>query len=287
MLSASLLLTVVLSQYSRSHVDLGDPSSQCVWWVEDSVITYRQGAAGNPETPGETEFAAVAAAFATWNTQLERCGSLRLVEGPRTQSRAVGYDAKSASNENVVLFRLTDCDDVVPAGNACLAKGTCGDTFDCWEHANGALALTTTSYNPDTGRIYDSDIELNTRRFIFTTVDSPPCVSPNFNTSCVASDVQNTITHEAGHLLGLTHFNVAGGTMNAQANPGELIKRTLDDGSKQFICDVYPAGRPAKTCLLPAYDGELGKPKPGGCAAAPGLGWLAVGLYGLRRRRRT
>src|SRR5205823_14818564 len=41
-------------------------------------------------------------------------------------------------------------------------------------------------------------------RFIFTAVDGPPCADIN-QTGCVRIDVQNTITHEAGHTIGLDH----------------------------------------------------------------------------------
>ncbi|MEW5742860.1 MAG: myxosortase-dependent metalloprotease, MXAN_2677/MXAN_2678 family [Myxococcota bacterium] len=283
MIFAKVALAVVLSQYVRTRVDDRDPQSPCLYWKENSVIDIRQNSDGNPDTPGLTEFSAVTKAFATWQTEQASCGSLTITEGPRTSTRVAGYDEKSANNENVVLFRQKMCTGIVPTNDECLADDDCGNKYDCWQHAPTAIAITTTSFHPQSGQILDSDIELNAPRFLFTTVDSPPCVSPMFDVSCVATDVQNTLTHEAGHLLGLGHTNEVGSTMTPRADPGETSKRDLDLNSKKFVCDVYPAGRPSKSCVIKVVDDELGKAKTG-CAAAPGgLGLLA--LLFLRRRR--
>lgn len=275
MLSAQVVVALVLSQYVRSHVDFDNPNSQCLWWPENSVIAVEQSVTGNAETPGDTEFTAVTAALATWTAPLEACGSIRFDERPRTTGRVVAEDG-----HNLVLFREVDCDDLLPA---CSSAG-CGNARDCWEHANGALALTSTFYDYGTGRITDADIELNTGGFLFTTVDSPPCVAPNWAVTCVASDVQNTMTHEVGHLLGLTHSPDLASTMALRALPGELSKRVLDPDSQKFICNVYPAGKAARGCRE-AYDGELGRAASCATMQGPALALLAL-LFARRRRSR-
>jgi len=275
MLTAKVVVAVLLSQYVRTRVDKNDPTSQCLWWKEDTVIEVQQSELGNPETPGETEYAAIDAALATWTTQLELCGSLRFQEIARSPSRALADDGKT-----LVLFRQVDCDNVT--NPPCADPKTCGSERDCWEHSNGALAITTTSFDATTGRISDSDIELNTPHFIFTTVDFPRCVDPFFDVTCVASDVQNTLTHELGHTLGLGHSPDLASTMNAGSSPAETSKRSLDADSKRFVCDAYPAGKATRTCVLPAYDGELGKAT--GCTAIPAV--QLAGLFWLLRRRR-
>lgn len=279
-----VVMTVLLSQYVRSRVDDKDPASQCLWWPENTAIQLRQSVDGNPETPGDTEFAAVDAAMTTWQTQLNSCSSLSLTDGARTQTRKVGYFDKEA-NENIVVFRLRGCSDVVPTSDACHGKeDNCGNQYDCWQHQEAAIAITTTSYNPDTGRILDSDIEFNTPTFIFSTVESPPCPSGSYSTSCVATDVQNTTTHELGHLLGLSHSPTLGSTMSFRANPGELSKRVLDADTARFVCDAYPRGLPSKTCVIKPVSAELGKAAPG-CSAVPGELLLAAAAWCLRRRR--
>src|SRR5207302_1668178 len=76
------------------------------------------------------------------------------------------------------------------------------------------------------------DIEINDSvgsdgsKFIFTAVDGPPCVDQN-QTGCVRIDIQNTITHESGHTLGLDHTTDPNATMYATAPEGETSKRVL------------------------------------------------------------
>jgi hypothetical protein len=276
-------MTILLSQYVRSRVSDRDSSSQCLWWPENAVIEVRQAADGNPETPGDAEFSAIGAAIAAWQAQLGSCASLRLVDGARTATRAVGYFDQQA-NENVTVFRLRKCADVVPQGDACWGDADdCGTRYDCWQHQSAAIAITTTSFNPKTGRILDSDIEFNTPNFVFSAVDSPACVGGRYVPTCVATDVQNTATHELGHLLGLGHSPDLSSTMAARAVPGELAKRVLDADTARFVCDVYPAGGAARTCVVAPASDSLGKAV--GCQAAPGLLALAAGTWLLRRRR--
>ena len=277
-------LTIALSQYVRSKVDDTDPNSQCLWWVENFPIVLHQSNNGNPITPGDTELTAIGAAVTTWQTQLNRCASLSLTDGARTATRKVGYFDKE-TNENIAVFRTRRCSDVAPAGDACHGTAdNCGNQFDCWQHQDSAIAITTTSYNPETGRILDSDIEFNAPQFTFTTVNSPPCLSGMVSTNCVASDVQNTTTHELGHLLGLGHSPDPSSTMSFRANAGELTKRVLDADTARFVCEVYPAGKPTKTCFTKPVSSELGKAARG-CQAAPGGLLLAAAALFLRRRR--
>jgi hypothetical protein len=287
MMIAKVALAVVLSQYVRSRADDRDANSPCLYWPENAQIVFHQNVDGNPDTPQDTEFGAVSRSFATWQVEQARCGSLTLSEGPRTSSRFAGYDERSTTNENVVLFRQKTCSEVVPAGDKCLTDDDCGNKYDCWEHTATAIAITTTSFNPQSGKILDSDIELNAPKFLFTTVDSPPCSvkPPNFQVTCVATDVQNTVTHEVGHFLGLTHTSEVGSTMAPRAEAGEISKRTLDDHSKQFVCDVYPAGKPAQACVVQPVDDVVGKPASG-CAAAPGALLWGVWALAFRRRRK-
>ncbi|MDP1828411.1 MAG: myxosortase-dependent metalloprotease, MXAN_2677/MXAN_2678 family [Archangium sp.] len=277
-------LTIALSQAVRSRVDDKNPDSQCLWWPEDTAIQLRLSADGNPLTPADTEFAAIGRAITTWQTKLNSCSSLTLAEGARTGARQVGYFDKQA-NENIAVFRLRRCSEVAPAGDACHGEAdNCGNQYDCWQHQEAAIAITTTSFNPQTGRILDSDIEYNSPTFTFSTVDSPPCPAGQLSTNCVAADVQNTTTHELGHLLGLGHSPAASSTMGTRANPGELSKRVLDADTAQFVCDVYPRGRPAQTCFLTPVSSQLGK-SASGCTAAPGGLLLALAALLLRRRR--
>jgi hypothetical protein len=292
--TAGAVLAVTLlgstAPYVRSRVDTGvasDPNAHCFWWEGGSTLTYHQSQAGNAATTGDTEFTAIRNAFSTWQQVMDQCGSLKLVEGTRVASRDVGYDQSTgAVNQNLILFRDISCDLAAPSGDPCRQEGFCGNKYDCWWYPTGTIALTTSTYDTNTGKLYDSDVEFNAARFVFTAVDSPVCTSQPYSQNCVAYDVQNTMTHEAGHVIGLDHTDAPGSVMNPTAPAGETSKRSIDSGSRSFVCDVYPQGRQAVDCVA-------SKPKPtGGCSAtgAAGTGLLgaavvALGLVRALRRR--
>lgn len=261
------LLTLALGQacgpYTRSKTNDNNPSAPCLYWRENAQIEFRINDQGNPENVGDVEFVAVEKALASWQTELTACGSLSLSIGPRTPTRLAEFIRSAASHENVVLWRFKRCSAVVAASDPCYNDNSCGNKYDCWDHANGALALTTTSFEPQTGRILDSDIELNTPSFIFTTVDSPSCVAPNFSVNCVATDIKNAMTHELGHSLGLAHNCVDTSTMAAVSVATELNKRVLDPGSKLAMCEIYPKGKASLQCA-PVDAGSTGGGAGGG-----------------------
>jgi len=222
-------------------------------------------------------------ASTAWEIQLWRCPSLSVVDGARTSTRLVGY-FEDATNENITVFRLKKCSDVVPASDACRTNDNCGNNFDCWQHQEAAIAITTTSYNPKTGRVLDSDIEFNVPSFLFTTADSPPCPSGQPALNCIVTDIQNTTTHEIGHSLGLAHSGTLGSTMSPRANAGEITKRTLDADTARFACEAYPKGAGTKTCFITPVDDSLGKAV--GCSTGEGA-VLALAAMALLRRRRA
>ena len=328
-LLVSLVLGASTDPYFRTRADLCPPQTDqhCLWWPGKSTVTFRQNARGNPATDptGTGVFDAVTRSWQTWQGIMNDCGSLTITEGAQTDDKSIGYDSSNPSaNQNIVIFRQQSClaPGVVPPNHTCtLGTGDCGSVYDCWDHDANAIALTTTTYDKCSGRIYDADVEMNGKMpgdtstdgfgkgFHLTLVDSPPCPTSRPDYNCVAADIRNTATHEFGHSLGLDHIcdNCVGGkfnpifdpcdpgcpatltsythsTMYAQAPPGDLCKRCVDSGSRQFICDVYPKGKTAVDCVAS---------KSGGCSAAPAGPMIALALLGIRilatrrdRRRR-
>jgi MYXO-CTERM domain-containing protein len=273
-----------------------------IWWSPRGH-PFQIDAQGTPDVPGPAAFTAIRKSFQTWAAV--PCSDLSFQDQGLSQNpkdRVVGY-FPGQYNRNLVLFRTRRCGNgrnggVVPPGDPCLTQGGCGNAYDCWDHGDGVIATTTTTSNRFTGQINDSDIEVNDAagsdgtRFIFSAVDGSPCLSAS-QTGCVQIDVQNTITHEAGHTMGLDHTPDPNATMYATAPPGELTKRVLGADDIQAICDIYPRGAETVTGNLdPVKLTPIGSSN-GGCGCSqtqtgPGavLGALALFLQIRRRSRR-
>jgi uncharacterized protein (TIGR03382 family) len=297
-MSATLTMILVLvvsgqTPYVRSRVG-NNPDSHCLWWPAGTLTLY-QSATGIQETPGDAEFLALQRSLSTWRQALAERGNLQFVDGGRTDGHEIGFNrADPASNRNMLVFRTRDCSSIAPSDDVCWSESGCGNKYNCWDDAGSGqftLALTTTTYDVNSGRLYDADIEINDANFYFTTADGPVCGEPE-SQLCAVTDVESTVTHEVGHLLGLDHSPDTFSTMFASAERGETSKRLLDPGTQQFILDVYPAGRAAQRCALPppGPEPEPVVPEPGGgCDATAGSPLLAAGAVlalGARRRRR-
>lgn len=105
-----------------------------------------------------------------------------------------------------------------------------------WPHNDNSntLALTTVTYNPDTGEIYDADMEVNTFDQRVTLIDPVPADGYDF---------QSIMTHETGHFLGLAHSGDSKATMFASYVPGATAMRNLTGDDIDGICTVYrPSG---------------------------------------------
>ncbi len=302
---AGLLLALVGSTcawaqpFIRTQVPGREDLGQlCLTWNKRQLI-YVVDAAGSSRTPGESEFAAIDASFASWQAVSDTCSDFRFVRGERASNVAVGRGTESS---NAIVFRELSCRVVVSVNDGCLADGSCANRYNCWDHSDSTIALTTTTYSRKTGAIYDSDIEFNaaphadSRQFLFTAVSSPPCPAGLDAVTCVATDIQNTLTHEIGHSVGFDHVENPGATMEAEAAPGETRKRIIDLGLSQGFCQTYPKGLPPVPCdeLAQLRRRVIAKSAgtPGlsglGCSAMPttfALGLLGLLVIGLSRRR--
>jgi predicted Zn-dependent protease len=124
--------------------------------------------------------------------------------------RAVGYDSRGP-NQNSVVFM---------PGGAKIAKG--------------ALAITIITFDQASGRVLDADIVINGEHK-FGTAESMS------EAARVATyDLQNVLTHEFGHFLGLgEEYEKQVATMYAYSLPAETEKRDLDGLDKKRISGLY------------------------------------------------
>ena len=178
---------------------------------------------------------------------------------------------------------------------------------DCYDAA--ALALTSVTSVIKTGEIVDADIEVNALNYTWGDITSMPATGTH--------DLQNALTHEMGHFIGLDHTCWNGDTsrprpvdntgmeivecarapqairettMFASAAPGDVSKRTLAPDDQLAVCEIYAVGHE------PGDGG--GGDGGGGCIVAAGgaglparsaviaLASLAAAAAFVRRHRR-
>jgi len=309
--------------FVRSTTDANSPTAgKCLWW-NTKAVTYRlntSGFAGSACAQGPGTLAR--ASFPAWSTPA--CTDFSFVDGGDTATTAIGFN-QGGSNENTVVVRKGACDDtaVVPGNDACHGSaGACSGKYNCWEHTGAGnartIALTTTTFRASTGEIVDADMELfgwdgvSSGTLLANSVppsgwyfscgtSGPPCTAYG-GSSCLYMDLGGTMTHEAGHMLGLDHVCVYAGVpsstcfpsavMAATATTGDVSKRTLTSDDADGVCAIYPAGKPPDQttgCLSSQSQGSTSTGSGGGCATAGAgeLGLLVLAALALRRRHAT
>jgi hypothetical protein len=186
-------------------------------------------------------------------------------------------------------------------------------------HDPSAIGLTTVMYVNTPGvigdaTILDADIELNNVNYTFTTDPTNATARPGTQ----LADLENTLTHELGHVQGLAHTcwdhiapspphdnsgnpipdcndalpeSILATTMYPYASmPGEISKRNLSPDDSAGVCDVYQSLATQLACHPEVVGGYPA------CAVAPGarprrwplpVGALLVVAWLAARRRRA
>jgi hypothetical protein len=237
--------------YRRATVS--DAPDRGLFW-EDRAIAIELASASLSVPPTDLR-AAFGRSLATWTAPA--CSDLALTDAGEALGITTNLGGGPADGHNRVVLRETG-----------------------WPEDVGVetLALTSLVYDRDTGRLLDVDVDLNGEAHTFTAGD---LVLPDDD------DVENTLTHELGHLIGFAHVLDPDATMFGQADTGETIKRDLADDDARALCETYPTGLPTPVIVL-----EM--PPPSGCAASPGRAssraaiviLLALTARGVRRSRR-
>jgi len=186
------------------------------------------------------------------------------------------------------------------------------------DYAFEALAVTTVTARLD-GHIVDADMEINGVSKSWMNLD--PGYSVPFDHGAIHDvfDLQNALTHEFGHFIGLDHTcyipsatnpllsdlgkprpnddkgdpvpdcdgapsKISSTVMFNSAIPAETSKRVLSDDDRQAICDIYPASRDTVVCALdsasPGCAVAAARPRKGRRRSL-GLVLGALGLLGV------
>jgi len=150
-----------------------------------------------------------------------------------------------------------------------------------WPFDTTALGVTVVTVNTKTHEILDADIALNADQHEFTVIGGNGGDSDGEH-----DDIQNTVTHELGHALGLAH-NPADpeSMMFPMAFSGEIKKRVPTPDDEAGLASVYPvtAAATATGSPAPSTDPQVGCSSGAGALAA----WLVVLMAPLLFRRRA
>jgi hypothetical protein len=186
-----------------------------LWW-RNACVGYDIQQDASIQIPYDTAAQVAAQSFSKWTETLCPVGaswgrvSIDVRDLGPVSCDKVQY-SMNQGNQHVIVFR----DDGAP-------------DFDM----NNTLGLTTVTFDPTTGEIYDADMEINSSVTLAVSDPVPPD----------GYDLQSIITHEAGHFLGLAHSVEFTATMYAQYVPGSTSKRILTADDMAGICAIYLPG---------------------------------------------
>ena len=237
--SALALVVALASPPALAWVRSTSSSGAKLWWPDGpiEIVVDSQGSddlcPGAPVDGEGCGLDAITRAVATW-------AAVECPDGPlRTPLSLAGTEAdpplgylEEGANTNVITWV---------------------DEPAAWRHSRAVLAVTSVTYHNACGMIFDADMELNGVSFTFTTSSSP---------LEIRTDVENTVTHELGHLLGLDHSDVAGATMQERAPQGESRKRTLEDDDREGVCAIFAGECPDLASGEGEGEGEGGEVLP-------------------------
>ena len=235
-------------------------SNAPLWW-STSCVGYDLNEAASRNVSYAELSAATTAAFQAWTTA--SCPSSNDRARPSIDVRDLGpvscakhaYD-KTGPNQNVIVFH----DDAWPYEAANRAASGASKSL--------VVALTTVTFEPETGEIYDADVELNSADYTIAPLTAgtggPGVPGETF-------DLQAVLTHELGHFLGLAHSPLADAVMNASGDSDTSSpKRTLRLEDTLAICAVYPADGTRSVSTLVSASGST---PAGSCDPTPRRGF--------------
>jgi hypothetical protein len=252
------LVSLGAARPARAYVRYETAGGVALAWSKTCLGIIAYPAALGDMMSEDQVMAAASAAAAAWSAPAVSGTALDIqvvasLEPPPTAS----FDG-----QNSLIFRRDSwCKATDPAG-------TC--SYD-----PSALALTSVFARASTGEILDADIEVDA--VLFTWGDVELAALGGTTTAAGEQDLQNALTHEMGHFIGLDHTCALPGqphpldnlgnpvpdcdsapeavretTMFPSAEPGDLSKRTLAPDDEQAVRDIYPAVAGAAPAACPA-----------------------------------
>lgn len=183
----------------------------------------------------------------TWN--LHSAGSEDLPDGSHAFAIRHAFQAwEDAAGSNVAFTRGPDAA-TGPSGPTHVVMFDETNETGYFPPSSGIVALTPLSYDVGSGTILDADVIFNARDYAWS-------VTGATNTF----DVQDVLTHEIGHFIGLDHTPAIVGTMWPYVSMNQWLHRSLTLDDRNGAVAVAPAGNPTR---LTGIVRRAGAPVPG------------------------
>lgn len=162
------------------------------------------------------------------------------------------------------------------------------------DYVDDAYGVTLVWHNPNTGEILDADIHIN------LTLEPVEICGEQCDGRYV--DLENVVTHEVGHFLGLAHSEFPDATMYRDAPVAQVAKRSLWTDDVDGACAIYGEQSPmmceekdyaprrgfTKECSKPMESSSCAlRSGPVGRGALAAFMLSLVGFVLLQRRRLT
>lgn len=163
-------------------------SGKTLHWGSNS-ISYHIHNAGSDDISDGSHIPAIEHAFASWSDV--NGSQITLNRGSNTSN------ASTSTSQHTIVFDEDNSSGYFPSGS-------------------GIVAITPISYRLSDGQITDADILFNGSQFSFSTDQTPGTF-----------DVQDVLTHEVGHFIGLDHSPSTSSTMWPYVAPNQWIHRSL------------------------------------------------------------
>src|SRR5690606_25655458 len=171
-------------------------------------------------------------------------------------SQALDFEALASSIERAFLaYTQVDCAEGAPSltvvnygPSACATHeynptAPNANTFGCrddgWPYSatDDVLALTTLTFEVDSGAILDADTELNTSYASFSQGATRPA----------SFDIDAVITHEVGHFLGFGHTRDSESVMFPGHDPEQPGRARLSHDDALGVCAAFAPDRPVSS----------------------------------------
>jgi hypothetical protein len=293
-IAAGLLAT---SGAASAYVRTTTQEGAALRWPTNCITLNVHDADPPPNLTPDLFLTAARNAAMSWSHPNGSCTNLQLtIVAVNDSSAPVDKDSKN----NVMFRRDQWCKDPRSPDEPC--------------YDPNALAITTVFAEQHSGLIVDVDIEINGKNFVWGDLVA------RIGTGGNAQDIQNTLTHEFGHVIGLDHncyLPMSGqskrpvddmgqpvpdcsaasaemrlATMFAAVIKGDVQRRTLSPDDIRGVCAVYPAsngpgcidsggGSGGCDCAI----GRRGRQAPAGWALVVATLLLSRGARRRLRRR--